>query len=317
MLTALLRKVLTLLLVQVAMAATVVTAAKVAKVVTVAKAVKVAAVAKAAAVTNIVTGSGGIPLLPFPWLLTEVIMTNFSLPTLNKSQQTRMLRYAEQVLQAQQQMTTAKGKNILHYTLEKKRKHIFMNHYPKGDRIDHETGAQYFYHCHREDMDSMEHGHFHCFLRYKGIPGTIKPMPLADWDKYMDNPMTHLVAIAMNCYGQPIRLFTVNRWVAAEIMYEAKHVQRFIKLFNMTLTDNPYWQTLDRWVSGMLQLFAPQIMWLHQERDHYLAQQQKTNLEQNAYENHAIEEPSQIAIDLQTQIQWLLSMINQNESATT
>lgn len=234
-------------------------------------------------------------------------MTNFSLPSLSKSQQAQMLRYAQQVLEAQQQMMTAKGKTILHYTLEKKRKHLFMDHYPKGDRIDHQTGAQYFYHCHREDLDSMEHGHFHCFLRYKGIPQRIKPAPLADWDKYMDNPMTHLVAIAMNCYGQPMRLFTVNRWVSSEILYAAKHTQRLLKLFKMTLTDKPYWQILDQWVAGMLQLFAPQIIWLHQQRDAFLAQQQQDFPEQNAYENHQIEEPSQIAIDLQTQIQWILN----------
>jgi hypothetical protein len=36
-----------------------------------------------------------------------------------------MLGYAEQVLRAQQQNMTDKGKHILHYTLQKKHRHIF------------------------------------------------------------------------------------------------------------------------------------------------------------------------------------------------
>lgn len=232
-------------------------------------------------------------------------MSDLILPNLSKAKQANLLAYASQVLQAQQQMTTAKGKNIIHYTLQRKRRHQSMAHYPKGDRIDHSTGAQYFYHCHREDYDSMEHGHFHCFLRYKGIPEHIKPTPLPDWDKNMDNPMAHLVAISMNCYGQPIRLFTVNRWISYEIWYDAKHINNFIKRYKMTLED-PYWGILDQWVEGMLHLFAPQIAWLHQKRDEKIKEVQTEKPDGNAYEDHDIEELSSINIDLNQQIQWIL-----------
>lgn len=231
----------------------------------------------------------------------------FYLPSLTKGSKERYLRYAMQVLEAQQQMTTKKGKNILHYTLEKKRRHVQMNHYPKGDRIDHSTGAQYFYHCHREDLESNEHGHFHCFLRYKHIPKQIKPTALSDWDKNIDNPMTHLIAIAMNRFGQPIRLFTVNRWISYEIWYDAKHISRFIKQFKMTLSDNPYWQILDQWVEGMLHLFSPQIAWLYQARDAAIAQHKIIFPTKNAYEDEQVEEWSEISIDLNQQIQWLLT----------
>ncbi|KTC71700.1 hypothetical protein Lbir_1555 [Legionella birminghamensis] len=242
-------------------------------------------------------------------------MSEFSFPDLSKAKQARLLAYASQILEAQQQMTTAKGKNIIHYTLQKKRRHESMSHYPKGDRIDRQTGAQYFYHCHREDFDNMEHGHFHCFLRYKGIPARIKPSPLPDWDKHMDNPMAHIVAISMNCYGQPIRLFTVNRWVSSEIWYDAKHVSSFIKQYQMTLEDDPYWQILDQWVEGMLHLFEPQITWLHQERDRQIARIKADNPGANPYEDHRFEELSQIEIDLPTQVQWVLNSINQENIA--
>lgn len=235
------------------------------------------------------------------------IESEFNLPVLSKWHKKKMLGYAAQVLEAQQQMIHHKGKNILHYTLNKKRKFERMNHYPKGDRIDHSTGAQFFYHCHRENFESTEHGHFHCFLRYKHIPKSIKPAPLADWDKYMDNPMTHLVAIAMNQMGQPIRLFTVNRWVTSEICYEAKHVPNFIKRYKMTLQNDPYWQVLDKWVEGMLHLFAPQISWLHHARDLRMQDYQQNKGIINPYIDHDIEELSEISIDLKTQVEWVIS----------
>lgn len=232
--------------------------------------------------------------------------TPFVLPTLTKWRKAKMLSHAEQVLLAQQQMQTKKGKNILHHTLEKKRRHISMDHYPKGDRIDAHTGAQYFYHCHRENLESEEHGHFHCFMRYKHIPKRIKPTPLADLKEYLDNPMTHIIAIAMDRYGQPIRLFTVNRWVTFEIWYDAMHVSTFLKRYKMTLEDSPYWQILDRWVAGMLQLFSPQIIWLHHKRDAVMKQHQLQRPDSNIYQDHGIEEISEISIDLKNQIQWII-----------
>lgn len=233
--------------------------------------------------------------------------SKFVLPQLSRWHKKVYLSYAMQVLQAQQLMTTNKGKNILHYALKKKRHYKSWDHYPKGDRIDHKTGSQYFYHCHRENYESTEHGHFHCFLRYKHIPKSIKPAPLSDWDRYMDNPMTHLIAIGMNQIGQPIRLFTVNRWVTSEIWYAAEHTARFIKRYKMTLIDDPYWQVLDRWVEGILHLFMPQILWLHQERDKKMLHHQEKNPLENPFMDHGIEELSEISIDLKQQIEWIIA----------
>ncbi|MDE3017327.1 MAG: hypothetical protein KGI29_10505 [Pseudomonadota bacterium] len=229
----------------------------------------------------------------------------FHLPDLSGRERAQMLRYAMNVLDAQRLMTTARGKNILHYTLLRKRRHVRMAHYPKGDRIDYHTGAQYFYHCHREDFDREEHGHFHCFLRYKKIPKHIKPTPLPDWDKNIDSPMAHIVAIAMNRYGQPIRLFTVNRWISFETWYDAKHAPEFVKRFKFTLEDSAHWQVLDSWVEGMLHLFAPQIAWINEKRDETIARWQKKHPGSNAYEDHRLEELSEISINLSAQVRWI------------
>jgi hypothetical protein len=233
--------------------------------------------------------------------------SKFVFPELTASRRKTLLHYAHQVLGAQQQMTAEPGRNILHYTLDKKRRHMRMNHYPKGDRIDKSTGAQYFYHCHRENLQQAEHGHFHCFLRYAHVPKRIKPSPLLDWDKYIDNPMTHIVAVAMNQFGQPIRLFTVNRWVTSEIWYDAIYMQKMISRFKMTLSDTPsYWHVLDKWVEGMMHLFSPQISWLHLERDKLIEHHKIKNMCDNPYVDHDLEDLSEIHIDLKTQIEWVM-----------
>jgi len=231
-------------------------------------------------------------------------------PILSPTEKSVLLAYAEQVLESQHCMQTTDGKNIIHYTLQGEDTHTRMQHYPKGDRIDHATGAQYFYHCHREDEHTEEHGHFHCFLRYPQIPETILPKPLADWEKFLDNPMTHLISISMNRYGQPIRLFTVNRWVTDEICYEAKYIPTFLAQYKMTKTDDPYWITLDRWVEGMLQLFTPQIIFLNHERDRIMNAHALTcDTPETPYNDENLEEISSLSIDLKTHIQWLLETV--------
>lgn len=235
------------------------------------------------------------------------INTSFSLPNLSAWRKKQLLRYAKKLLKTQQQMTFENGRNILHYTLQSLPQHESMQHYPKGDRIDHQTGSQYFYHCHRENLESGEHGHFHCFLRYKQIPPHIKPKALVDWDKYIDNPMTHIIAIAMNRFGQPIRLFSVNRWVSSEIWYDAKYASKLTNRFKMTLEMDAYWKILDQWVESMIHLFAPQIAWVYTQRDIALTQHQQANPNESVYDNKTIDELSSIEIDLTQQIQWIIN----------
>lgn len=118
--------------------------------------------------------------------------------------------------------------------------------------------------------------------------------------------MTHLVAIGMNQFGQPIRLFTVNRWVTSEIWYGSEHTARLLKRYKMTLINDPYWQVLDKWVEGILHIFTPQILWLHQERDKKILQHQVNSSAENAYMDYDLEELSEIPIDLKKQIEWII-----------
>lgn len=227
------------------------------------------------------------------------VQVHFQYPTLTPAQKNQMLTYAEQTLRAAEHMLNPQKKHhLLHYTLLHHQHHRPQQHYPKGDRIDANTGAQYFYHCHGEARANEEHGHFHCFIRYAHIPKHIKPHPLPDWDKYIDNPMTHLVAIAINRYGKPIRLFTVNRWVSSEIWYDAIHTEQLLAQFKFTHNAHPHWSMLDQWIEGMLHLFAPQIIFLAKARDQMI---------KNRYTDQTLSELSTLPIDLEQQIQWLLA----------
>lgn len=120
--------------------------------------------------------------------------------------------------------------------------------------------------------------------------------------------MTHIVAIAMNRYGEPIRLFSINRWISNEIWYDAKHTLSFIKKFKMKKNDSSYWQILDRWVEGMLHLFAPQIQWINKVRDMTISHYKTIYADDNIYEDPRLDLLSEIPINLNQQIRWVLEL---------
>jgi hypothetical protein len=190
-------------------------------------------------------------------------------------------------------------------------------HYPKGDRIDFDGGGQYFYHCHRENMQTQEHGHFHCFIRRAGWP---KSWPLAripERAKYADNPMTHIVAIGINRYGLPIRLFMVNRWVSKESWFAADKMQRIAKRFDLSAVkaERPktgdqaeQWRLMDQWVENIVHVFAPQIQWLYEQRDAEMARLVAAcDAKHNPYLDEEIEELASVDIALEKQVEWLMS----------
>src|SRR6266849_5102317 len=110
-------------------------------------------------------------------------------------------------------------------------------HYPEGDVYDPLSHAQYFYHAHPTGQRmAREHGHFHTFRRPRGMPPGTRPLmmpelaiadapaapagpavpPAAQPNQGAENDaLSHLVAIAVDAEGVPLRLFTTNRWVSA------------------------------------------------------------------------------------------------------
>lgn len=234
-----------------------------------------------------------------------MLQDGFSFPDLSPRTKARMLRHGLAVLTAQRALTEGAAGSILRHTLAGEGRHTAMRHYPKGDRIDPATGAQYFYHAHRENRATEEHGHFHCFLRRQAIPARIRPMRETS-GRISGGDMTHLVAIAMDRRSRPIRLFTVNRWVTEDTWYAARHQPGLLRRFAFEASRDPHWSAVDRWVSGMLQLFAPQIAWLAAARDRAIADWQADHPQDDPQADRRLEELSELPIDLEPQIERLL-----------
>jgi len=158
------------------------------------------------------------------------------------------------------------------------------DHYPAGDVFDHRHGAQYFYHAHAADRRlPEEHGHFHCFLRPDG-----------------PESLHHLVALAVDRESRPIRLFTVNRWVTEESWIAAPETIALLDRFMLETARPSRW--VNRWLSGMLRLFHPEIERLILARDRAIAAWQARHPGTDALAAEELEIPSEIAISVPEQI---------------
>ena len=190
------------------------------------------------------------------------------------------------------------GLNLVGEVLKGQGKFIKHNHYPEGDIFDRETHSQYYYHAHRAD----EHGHFHTFLRAKGMPRAARPAPEAetrDWPSD-EKALAHIVAISMDRKGQPLGLFTTNRWVTGETWYPAEHVATMIDHFSVDHA-YPSWP-VNRWVTAILRLFKPQIVRLLYERDAALEARRVAYPDRDVFEDRDFEVLSETTIDIEAQI---------------
>jgi hypothetical protein len=153
-------------------------------------------------------------------------------------------------------------------------------HYPEGEAYDPKSHSQYFFHTHGAKGPAAEQGHFHTFLRAEGMPIGVAPLllpELAVADALAPPPqaaplkhgtrdeVSHLIAIAIDLRGAPIRLFTTNRWVTGETWYRADDVIRMLDRFAITAEEPS--AVLNRWIGAVIGLFRPQIAALLRARD--------------------------------------------------
>lgn len=192
------------------------------------------------------------------------------------------------------------GANVVGQVLAHQGTFFEEDHYPKGDVYDDETKSQYYYHAHRPETG--EHGHFHTFLRAGAMPADIEPAPYegSAFRPLGDQAIGHLIAISMSKPGEPVGLFTVNRWVTAETFYSAADTLRMVDLFDI---DHAYpCLATNRWISAMLRLFRPQIEALLAERDRVIAGHARRYPRRDVYEDRALEVTSSIGIDVDAQL---------------
>jgi hypothetical protein len=177
------------------------------------------------------------------------------------------------------------------------------DHYPQGDVYDAETFSQYYYHAHpMEQRFEGEHGHFHTFLRPGGMPEGIKPAPVARGGPPVDpdDRLSHLIAFAMTPQGLPFRLFTVNRWVTGETWYAGEDVIRMLDRFEIDHA-RPSWPT-NRWITGMIRLFRPQIVELIRARDRAIEAWREQRNPPDVFEDRDLEITSMLDVSVTDQI---------------
>lgn len=205
-----------------------------------------------------------------------------------------LLEAADEVLDCLRVMGKA-GTNPVAQILAHQGQFVELEHYPAGDVHDLESGSQYYYHAHRPE----EHGHFHTFLRTDHLPDPIRTEH-AESPGVDEEGITHLVGVSMNSIGLPTSLFTTNQWVTGETYSSADKVASMLECFDVDHTFPCH--ATNRWISALLRLFRPQIVYLLHQRDMKLSLWRRTYPNVNAFEDRRLEITSEMDIDIDVQI---------------
>ena len=124
---------------------------------------------------------------------------------------------------------------------------IVWQHYPSNDLADKQSRYEFYYHAHSADeMPKGEHGHFHVIKRYA-------------------KSFHHLVGIALDQKGMPVRLFTTNQWVTGEEMADSNLIMQSVVEFQMNVRGRM--APVSKWIGALMQLFQLEIDRLILERD--------------------------------------------------
>lgn len=183
------------------------------------------------------------------------------------------------------------------------REFLQWEHYPEKGVYDPETHSQYYFHAHEPSREEwMDFGHFHTFLRGPGIDAALVPVDTGTSDLPAEQvaPVAHLIGISLNDRGQPVRLFTTNRWVTAETLYTADNVIKMLDQFEVDLAA-PSWP-LNRWLTAMIVLFRDDIEDLIRTRDVALAQWAEEHPDTNTYEDRELAVTSAKDINLEVRL---------------
>lgn len=230
------------------------------------------------------------------------------LEALSKEELERMRIAGEEVLNCQRVLRKTSS-NVVAELLRHQGTFFEWNHYPKGDAVDMETHSQYYYHAHPKSERPGEHGHFHTFLRYSGMPSGVEPLALEHPQKPNENRIgTHIIALSCDKKGYAIKLFTVNRWVTDETWYPAAEVARMIDKFDIDHTF-PSWAT-NRWLSSAIILFKPQIVHLLNARDQQIEAWKQQRPGEDVYEIRDFEVASELTVNVETQVKALKSVLS-------
>jgi hypothetical protein len=128
---------------------------------------------------------------------------------------------------------------------------VIEQKYPDGGLRFHGNRVRAYYHVHNAPgKPAAEHGHFHIFIRVGAGDD-----PGRDW--------SHLVALSMDGYGQPLQWFTVNHWVTAGQWVDAPVLASRLATLEPDASDG----AVQTWLAAMVGLYQREIASLLQQRD--------------------------------------------------
>jgi hypothetical protein len=204
------------------------------------------------------------------------------------------------------------GSNVIAEILRDGPEFYEWEHYPPGDVYDLASHSQYYYHAHaptnQSDVRADEHGHFHTFMRPLGfpdninVPSDIDGLPAA----CPSGSLTHLIAVSFNFAGEPIRLFTTNRWVTDETWYPAVDVKQILSQFQVTGTGQH--RHTSAWLTTLLRMYGPLIEQLIDTRDHAIRTHAPDMPEHKVWSDQSLEITSFADISLAKDIDALLGI---------
>jgi hypothetical protein len=210
------------------------------------------------------------------------------------AQRRRMLAAGAEILECYRVLRKA-GLNVVGEVLRQQGQFVEYKHYPADDVFDDDTASQYYYHAHR----GGEHGHFHTFLRARGMPAGVAPLDYPQarepWPAGAD-AHSHLIAISMDAWGYPRSLFATNRWVTGETWYPCEDVMCMLDRYAIDHAF-PSWP-VNRWITAMMVLFRPHIEILLRQRDDVIEGWQRLDPAADVFEERELEITGELAIDV-------------------
>lgn len=171
-----------------------------------------------------------------------------------------------------------KGSTVVHTVLNGKALEHWEMYPWDGGVEDRRTRSQYFYHAHPQ---SPEHGHFHLFCKHKG-------------------ELVHLAALAMDNRGEPVSLFTVNRWVTGDHYLPAAGLAAYLPRFRMDT--KAFAPEVGDYLRQVLALYGPEVTALMHERDAVFAAYRRQHDGAAPYEDRELEVTSTLAVDVDAHV---------------
>lgn len=165
---------------------------------------------------------------------------------------------------------------------------VEYEHYPPSDVIDLHSGTQFYYHSHRTHGD--EHGHLHVFWHATASGRRSKPRQGRKiWKR---NAPSHMLAIALDARGLPVKLFTTNQWVTEGHWFDARLTLACLDQCRPAPVTGH--EQACAWLGHFLALYRPVIERLLERRDARLDRHGDLS---EALKNRRLEVLSQVCID--------------------